>query len=191
MNILPNGRAFISCSLRSEDMAFVGLIEKIVKAHHLIPFGTVGKYSAAPLNPAILMNQNIPLSDIIVIAATPRYFQRDVQTGKITSGISEMLHVEAGIAYASNKPIIVFVKQGTSAGNFLPNVTQYITLDGSKENLTRQWGLINSLFDNAILIANQNRQKKSLNGLKKVLIGGLAVLGGASLFDSGSDYEED
>ncbi len=187
MNTPSNGTAFISCSLNPKDEPFVSMIERIVIAHNLKPFGTVGKYSAAPVNTALLMRQNIPLADILVVVASPRYFQKNLQTGKIYKGISEMLHVEAGMAYAYGKPIVAFVQEGTNLGNFLPNITQYIVLNGFQKDLDKNWPLINNLFTNAIQMANKAKQIKSLKGFRNILVGGLAFIGGATIIDSFSD----
>jgi hypothetical protein len=104
-NSQPPLRAFTSCSLRKEDDFFISQVEKICIRFGVQPFGTVGRHDAAPTSPVQLMFQNIPSSDLIVIAATPRYLQKDLQTQQTYSGLSEMLHVEAGMAFASNKPI--------------------------------------------------------------------------------------
>ena len=141
--------AFISCSLRTEDKPFIDFVEKILIKHKIKSIGTVGKYSASPINTTVLMKSNIPLADIIVLVATPRYIQKDVHTGQISYGLSEMLHVEAGMAYMAGKPVIAFVKEGTHVGNFLPNITQYITLNGSHDELVNKWSIINSLLNSS------------------------------------------
>lgn len=125
--------AFVSCSLRKEDKPFVEFIERILIAHRIRVFGTVGLYSASPENVAVHMKENIPQSDFVVIVATPRYIQKDLKSGKITYGLSEMVHVEAGMAYMAEKPVIAFVKEGTEVGGFLPNVTQFIILNGQQK----------------------------------------------------------
>jgi hypothetical protein len=58
--------AFVSCSLRKEDKPFIDFIEEILKAYRIQPMGTIGRYSAAPINTAELMKQNIPTADIVV-----------------------------------------------------------------------------------------------------------------------------
>jgi hypothetical protein len=65
--------AFLSCSLRQEDRPFIKYIEKILIAHKIKPIGTVGLFSAAPINTAEHMKKNIPLADFVVIVATSRY----------------------------------------------------------------------------------------------------------------------
>jgi hypothetical protein len=186
----PQGNCFISCSLRPVDQPFVDFIVQIVRAHNLQPFGTVGKFSAAPISTAELIKQNIPKADIIVIAATPRYFQQDLQSRRTSSGLSEMLHVEAAMAYALNKPVIVLAQKGTDVGNFLPNITQYIYLDGSQEDFARQWTLIQSLFTNAISIAQKIREQTSTRNFGKFLTGGLAAFGLFKMIESIDESEE-
>lgn len=173
--------AFVSCSLRSEDKPFVDYIEQILIRHQIKPFGTVGRYDAAPLNPAEHMKNNIPEADLVVIVATPRYLQRDLQTGKISYGLSEMVHVETGMAYMANKPVVVFVQKGTHVGSFLPNVTQYVILDGAMDDLKEKWSLINSLLGNACKIVEKINGKKSNAALGKFITTGLAIFGGIKI----------
>lgn len=170
-------RAFVSCSLRHEDKPFVDYIENILKAHNIEPFGTVGKFSASPENPAVLMKRNIPFADFVVICATPRYLQKDLHTGRVSYGLSEMIQVETGIAYANDKPVVVLGQEGTNFGTFIPNITQYITLNGKPDDFSAKQQLIFSLLNTAYLIAKELKDKKALKTAGKVLVGGLAVYG--------------
>lgn len=179
--------AFVSCSLRQEDKAFIDFIENILKAYYIQPIGTVGRYSAAAVNTAELMRQNIPVADMVVIVATTRFIQKDIHSGNASSAISEMLHVESGIAYAFNKPIVVFVQKGTYVGNFLPNITQYITLDGSQKDLDEKYNLIQSLLLSANDISTKNKIKQESLNLQNFVAAGLAVFGGVKLFEAISE----
>lgn len=177
--------AFISCSLRKEDEDFVNYIERILRAQDINPVGTVGKHDASTDNPAVLMKRNIENADMVVIAATKRYFQKDMNNKKESTGISEMIQVEAGMAYAMNKPLVVFVENGTDVGNFIPNVTQYITLKcNDPENYKENQTLIFSLLDSAYRIVFARKKQMQLQNeafdfnkpvlsLKDILIGGL------------------
>ncbi len=179
--------AFVSCSLRHEDKPFVNYIEKILKAYNIKPFGTVGKYSASPENPAVLMKKNIPFADFVVICATKRYLQKDIHTGQVSFGLSEMIHVETGIAYAHDKPVVVFVREGSSTGNFIPNITQFITLDGTREDFLIKKQLIFSLLNNAYLITkgvkDELQKNKALKIAGQFAVGGLAIYGGVKLLE--------
>ena len=64
-------KAFLSCSLRTEDRPFINFIEQILQQHGISPIGTVGRYSASPINTAAHMRDNIPNCDFVVIVATP------------------------------------------------------------------------------------------------------------------------
>lgn len=77
--------AFISTSLREEDKPFVDLVEKITRENGFEPYGTVGKYSAAPMPIWDHIVENIPKADCVIMAATPRYFQEDIHNRGITS----------------------------------------------------------------------------------------------------------
>jgi len=176
--------AFVSCSLRQEDKPFTDMVEKILERHRIKPMGTVGKYSAAPINTAEHMKQNIPLVDLIVIVATPRYLQKDLHTGQVNYGLSEMVHVEAGMAFMAGKPVVVFVQEGTHVGNFLPNITEYIILNGHQIDLENKWSLINSLLNNAYVAVRQIKEYESSKSLGNFVMKGLAVWGGIKLVDT-------
>lgn len=175
--------AFVSCSLRNEDKPFIDLVERILDRHSIKPIGTVGKYSAAPINPAEHMKQNIPLADIVVIVATPRYLQKDIQTGQVSYGLSEMVHVETGMAYMAGKPVVVFVQKGTHVGNFLPNITEYIELDGKQVDLQNKWSLITSLLGSAYKIVKAIKDNQASKEFGNFLVKGLAVWGAAKIVD--------
>jgi len=171
-------KAFVSCSLREEDRDFIEQVCGILKEHDLIPFGTVGMFSASPENPVTLMNKNLPESDIVVVCATPRYLTKDIQTGKKSNGLSEMIHVETGMAIASKKPVVVFVQEGTNVGNAIPSITQYITLSTDKE---KNKGMITSLLFNAKQLVKELDGKKSINLLGKATVVVFAIYGGYHL----------
>lgn len=175
--------AFVSCSLRNEDKPFVDFVERILIAHKIKPIGTVGRYSASPTNTADLMKKNIPEADFIVIVATPRYIQKDIKTGQVSYGVSEMVHVETGMAYMADKPVIVFVQEGTHIGNFLPNVTQYIVLNRRQDDLNGKWVLINSLILNTYNIVRQIKDKVASKSFWGAVTAGLAIFGGFVIAD--------
>lgn len=176
--------AFVSCSLRTEDKPFIDFVEQILERHRIKPFGTVGRYSAAPINTAEHMKKNIPQADIVVIIATPRYFQKDLHTGQYSYGLSEMVHVETGMAYMANKPVVVFVQEGTHIGNFLPNITQYIVLNGHNIDLHNKWKLINSLLQNAYSLVKRIKEQESSKAFGSILKTGLAIWGGLTIADT-------
>lgn len=185
---------FISCSLRKEDKEFNDLVVNILKHLKLNPFGTVGLFDATTDNPTTLMNDNIERCDFVVIAATKRYVTKDVHSKNESNSISEMIHTEAGIAFAKSKPIVVFVEEGTNVGNFIPNVTQYITLDKTQENLDSQYNLIISLLNNAIQKVEAVKRKKTWTDVGDFFIKGLAIYGGFKLLNGiveGNELEND
>ncbi len=175
--------AFISCSLRPEDMPFIEYVARILKAYKMKPVGTVGKFYAAPENPAVSMKRNISNYDFLVIIATPRYFEKDIQTRKTKLSISEQLHVEAGIADGLNKPIIAFVQKGTDVGNFIPQVTQYIMLDGTAEDYNNKKRLIFSLLNNTYKRVQELKGDKTIKSIRNVIVNGLAIYGTIKLID--------
>lgn len=170
--------AFLSCSLRKEDIPFIRHVASILKIHNIKPVGTVGKYFAAPENPAVSMRKNIPKCDLVVIVATPRYFQKDLKTGQASYALSEQIHVESGIAYAHGKPLIVFTREGTDVGGFIPSVTQYITLNGAKRDYLKKRHLIFNLLKNACLRVQQQRTIRNQANIGNFVVGTLAFYGG-------------
>lgn len=183
-NLPIHGKAFISCSLREEDRPFIQLVENILKHYKFEPFGTVGLFSAAPMNPVEHMKENIPKADIVVIVATPRYIQKDLKTGQTSYGLSEMVHAETGMAIMANKPVIVFVQEGTNVGNVLPNITQYITLNGTQNDLNAKLNLITSLIGNTINTLQGIKSSTSIKQVKSFGVGALAIVGSLVLLDA-------
>lgn len=182
--------AFISCSLRPEDKPFVDFIEEILVAHGIKPYGTVGRYSVAPMNTAELMKLNILSSDFVMVVATPRYIQKDFNTEYSKYAISEMLHVELGMAHMADKPLVVFVKEGTEVGNFIPTVTQYITLNGKKTDLLEKWKLIGALLKSTYSKVSIKRQQEQNRVNWNAIKIGFAIVGAVNLVEAFSEEEK-
>jgi hypothetical protein len=64
---------------------------------------------------------------------------------------------------------------------FLPNITQYIILNGQKNDLIDKYTLIYTLLNNAFNLIKNVRDKKATKGLTHVLIIGLAIWGAYKL----------
>jgi hypothetical protein len=187
MNSIENqykAKAFLSCSLRDEDKKFVDLVANILKHFDIQPFGTVGRYDTSTDSPIELMKKNIELSDIVVVAATKRYLTIDNHHGKKSNTISEMIHSEIGMAVGNSKPVVVFVEEGTNIGNFIPSITQYITLDNTPENFNSQYHLISSLLKDAYNKSVEIKNNKSWKNFGNILLGGLAIYGGFNLLNN-------
>lgn len=177
-------KAFVSCSLRKEDEPFVEFVERILLHCQIKPMGTVGRHSIAPVPIVEQMKKNIPLADFLVVVATPRYVQRDMaNSSKSLYGLSEIIHVEAGMAYMLGKPVVVFVKQGTAVSSFLPNVTQYITLDGTVRNLQEQGHQISQLLKNAVEQIRKAKETEDQKSFWRMVRNGLAIVGGIKVLD--------
>lgn len=175
--------AFLSCSLRTEDIPFVDYVARILKAYKINPVGTVGKNYAAPENPVVSMTKKIKEYDFLVVAATPRYFSKDIQNNKDSKSISEQLHAEAGIAKGLNKPVIAFIQGDTNPGNFISQITQYIILDGTIEDYNKKKKLIYSLIDNTFKKVQELKGNKKLKTIGNIVVGGLAVYGTIKLLE--------
>lgn len=201
--------AFISCSLRSEDKPFVDYVESIVRHLGFLPVGTIGRYSAAPKPIWEQMKENIKSADCIVLAATPRYLQQDIndkiKTGRGMSeliqkrAMSEMLHTEVAMAVAMDRPVLAFVSEGTDVGNFLPQAVQYIVLKEDRSDLLAKWNQVQSYFANAAAMIEKRWAQESRSGLIKIAVGGLAAVGSIALLgwlggdavDEDEDYSDD
>lgn len=186
MNQQRKPRAFISCSLRQEDKPFVDMIVAITKRFGFRPMGTVGKYSAAPRPIWQQMRDKVESSDCIVLVATPRYIQQDIYDKKKTGkGLSEMLHVEVGMAVMARRPILAFVLEGTNIGSFLPQTVQYITLRlYDRADLQNKWPLIANYFRSAFAIIQERWREENLDELLKLAGVFLGTIGAATIIDS-------
>lgn len=185
-------KAFVSCSLRQEDRKFVDYVSNILCYHEILPFGTVGLHDASTESPVALMKKNIETADFVVVIATTRYLSKDTNNGNQSNTISEMIHAETGMAFAHSKPVVVFIQEGTDVGTFIPSITQYITLDGTQENLDGQINLIRNLINNACQKAEEVKRRNAWIGLGGIAIGALAIYGGLTFIEDqmSDDYDE-
>ena len=177
LDVVKPYKAFVSCSLRDEDQAFNSVVESILRERNIEPFGTVGKHFAAPEGVAESMRRNIPLADMVVIIATPRYLQQDLKSGKFSHGLSEMVHIETGMAFALKKPVVVFVQKGTNIGNFLPGITQYIELENETFDLNTKVDLIEKLLASAVTFIRKVREEQNFSLWAKVILWAFAIYG--------------
>jgi hypothetical protein len=176
-------RAFLSCSLRKEDKDFVDIVEKITQHLGFHPFGTVGKYDAAPEPLWKQMKNGIKNADCIIMALTPRYLQQDIHDKKSTGhSISEMLHFELGMAVYKGIPIIALASDDKVFGKLLPSMVSIITLNPKDEaDFYIKWPLIQNYYKKAMSIIIKKwdlADKKELVSLGKNI---LATIGAATL----------
>lgn len=179
-------KAFISCSLRGEDKTFIDFIIRIVKRFGFDPFGTVGKYSSEAQPVWRTMKGNIEKSDCVVIVATPRYIQQDLNEKKYFGyAVSEMIHTEIGMAVMANRPVLVFVQEGTDVGSFIPSYVQYITLNQNNvKDVKVKWPLIANYFRSAISLIQNAWLNENRAGVTKFISVILGLIGAATLIDS-------
>lgn len=177
-------KAFISCSLRTEDALFVQYITSITKQFGFQPMGTVGAYAAAP-KPIWEQMRDIAAADCVVLVATPRYILQDIHDKSVTGkGISEMLHVEVGMAMASKRPVLAFVQEGTNVGAFLPQAVQYITLRlHDRPQLESTWPIISNYFRSALAIIQERWREEQRNDLSRGVGIVLGIIGAATVAD--------
>lgn len=180
MNQQRRPRAFISCSLRREDGEFVDVIAAITGRFGFEAVGTVGKYEAAPKPIWEQMKEGIRAADCIVLVATPRYVQQDIRDRETTHrGISELLHVEVGMAVMADRPILAFVQEGTNVGAFLPAAVQYVELRGDRADLEGKWPMIVRYFENALGMIRERwriENRADWANLGKFVLGGIGAI---------------
>jgi len=172
-------KAFISCSLRDQDKYVVNWVENFARQFGFEPFGTVGRHDVSPVPIPELIQQNIHSSDCIIIVGTTRYLQEDVHYKQKTGhGISELIHVEIGMAYAQKKPVIAFAFDEVDIGAFLPKITQYIKIDTRQKVLTsEQKQCIEKLFMNTFLQIKTNWEEQNKKDLQNLGGGILKITG--------------
>jgi hypothetical protein len=95
----------------------------------------------------------------VIIAATPRYIQEDIHKKYTTKSIAEMLFMESAIAYCSDRPVLLFVQEGTSIAPALGHITEYIVLRRGYKKDREFMQRISSYFENARSIIKQNNEK--------------------------------
>lgn len=167
-------RAFVSCSLRDEDRPFVHWMFSVIRQFGFDPIGPVGLDLFAPRPISDQMTDGIRAADCLVLLATPRYLQEDIhnraRTGK---GISEMLHVEVGMATMAELPVLAFVQKGTTLGGFLPSLVQYIEIDPTaQDDINTKWPHIANYFRSALVMI----QKRWADESRSNLLAGIAVI---------------
>lgn len=84
----------------------------------------------------------------------------------------------------ANKPVVVITQQGTDVGNFIPNITQFIILDGTQEDYNEKEFLIKSLLNSACEMAENADESKVSAEFIDFVIKALAVIGGAALLNN-------
>lgn len=178
-------RAFVSCSLRDEDKPFVEWMFAVIQRFGFQPIGPVGRNLYAPLPIYQQMKDGIREADCLVLVATPRYIQEDIHNRKLGNGISEMLHVEVGMATMSERPVLAFVQKGTDVGGFLPSLVQYIEIDpNSQADIDSNWPAISNYFRSALLLIQQRWVEDNRKSLFKGIGLILGIIGAAKVVDS-------
>lgn len=193
MNNYKKPQAFISCSIREEDSRFNNIVMDICRKCGFEPMGTVGKIYTSPEAIYKSMDKKIKEADCLVVAATPRYLQKDIGNNGEQLSISENIHTEIGMASSIGLPILAFIQKGTNVGNFLPGITQYIELDlDNPRDLINKIDRINDYFKNAREKIEVNRKRNSTGALFAVLGVGAIAYAGFKILQSffSSDEEE-
>lgn len=176
-------KAFLSCSLRKEDKEFIDTIEQITINLGFEPFGTVGKYNAAPEPLWMQMRDGIKKADCIVMALTPRYIQQDVHDKKSTGqSISEMLHFELGMAIYKGIPVIAIASDEKVFGKLLPTMVSVITINPKDDiDFSLKWPLIQNYYKKAMTIIVDKWKKADKKELVAQGKNILAFIGAATL----------
>ncbi len=180
----PVYSAFLSCSLREDDGPAVEWVERLLRRYRIRPSGTVGRHEQAPEPISSTMRKQVAAHECVVVVATPRYQQMDTRGPDSFLGISEMLHVEAGMAYALDKPVLVFVQRGVDVRAFMAGVTQYIIMPESQEEVASAAPRIDAYMRNARAEMQQRREAKEFDNAKRFSLGALATVGFVGIMQS-------
>jgi len=169
----PYYRAFVSRGIRPEDR-LVGdeIVEMISEwGFETITVG-IDVFAEPPQELSETIRDQIIKSDCLIAIATPRYL--DALTGLWKT--LEWLHGEVGIAYGTNRPILIFVDESTDLRG-LPGELKNFSLTFSPfrlEELRQKLGAIMPSFREWIIRRRREEFLRVLRGtLAPLIIGGI------------------
>ena len=148
-------KAFLSCSIRSEDEMIVDIFEYIFRAHQF-DVTTVGRTRFAPRPSSETIRNELGNSDCIVILATRR--EKKGADWKTSEWVE---YIEPAMAYMGRKPMLAFVERDVVVDKLIPQATQVFTFDiknplKDKERIDEY---INSLKSELLEIERQKQMK--------------------------------
>jgi len=166
---------FISCSLRPEDKPVVSRIVDMIRIWGFIPIiEGINRFSEDPLRIPADIKKQIDNSAAVIGIATPRNFSVLDKAYRTFS----WLHLEAGMAFHSDKPLLFIVDERIKPEGLLeyPNFPKIFYHPTKLDVLEHRFAVVMPGFRKWIA---EKKQKDFLNGLAKagLILGGIYLVG--------------
>lgn len=165
-------KAFVSCSLHSDDSVLVTNFKSLLWQEGIEPV-TVGQEVIVPPHEIVdAIKREIKSSDCLIMLGTPRYLTSDYK-----QKMSEALPQETFMAFMVNKPVLAFIQKGVDFRGLLHYVNPSdIPIVGFDENTTCESiaDYFNYIKNKVIALKSKESSEKFL---KIIVIGGLLGLG--------------
>ena len=172
----PFYRVFVSRGLRIEDRAIGDSIAQMIRewGFETVTVGIEVKVPEEQVPSQVL--KEIRGADAFVAIATPRYL--DALTGDWRT--LEWNHDEFGIAFGIHKPLLILKDKGVSLGglpSYLAEQKYPPVIEFDPYNLDELRPGLSAIIPGIREWIKNKRRQEFLDGLKRVIVGGLAVVG--------------
>jgi len=173
----PLYRVFVSRGLSTEDRAIGDPIAEMIREWGFETV-TVGIEVKVPEEQIPMkVREEIKNSDALIAIATPRYL--DALRGVWRT--LEWLHGEVGIAFGIDKPLLIFkdkrVSLESSLPSYLSELKQVPVIEFDPYNLDEVKASLSSIMPAFREWIETKRKQEFFETLRKIAVGGLAVLG--------------
>jgi hypothetical protein len=173
----PLYRVFVSRGLSTEDRAIGDPIAEMIREWGFETV-TVGIEVKVPEEQIPMkVREEIKNSDALIAIATPRYL--DALRGVWRT--LEWLHGEVGIAFGIDKPLLIFkdkrVSLESSLPSYLSELKQVPVIEFDPYNLDEVKASLSSIMPAFREWIETKRKQEFFEILRKIAVGGLAVLG--------------
>ncbi len=118
-------QCFLSGSFRSEDEDVFRWFRKLLEA---MDFNVVDAHKPEPRPPEDKVRSLIQASDVVVALLT---HQEKIENQQLWTAPEWVLN-EIGMAFAENKPVALFLEEGTRIGGLIDRIADYVTFDRRK-----------------------------------------------------------
>lgn len=176
----PFYRVFISRGLSVEDRAIGDPIAEMIRewGFETVTVGIEVKVSDEQVPERI--REEIRRADAVIAIATPRYLDALTWLWRTL----EWLHGEVGIAFGTDKPLLILKDRRVSLGglpSYLANLKQTPIIEFDPYNLDELRTGLSTLMPGFREWIETKRRQEFFDALGKIIIGGLAVVGGFAI----------
>lgn len=176
----PFYKVFVSRGLRVEDRAIGDPIVEMIRewGFETVTVGIEVKVPDDQVPQAV--REEIRKADAVIAIATPRYL--DALTGLWRA--LEWHHGEVGIAFGIDKPLLILKDKRTSLGglpSYLTNLKQAPIIEFDPYNLDELRAGLSTIMPGFREWIETKRRQEFFDALGKIIIGGLAVVGGVTI----------